>query len=237
MALFKNVFNRTSNEPENPRCNGATCTSAPLAQSAQSAERTRPATDSHTERRTYAFRECLNGTASVPRDPAGKGLFQILMAGGMVTFMATFNGVIHSDASVLDFIASSHWIYPLIMCISLGIRFLFANRLVDYLAPRFILPRFTGFARNVAMTLTNVAIMAPIMGCVMTMLLNGPEGFFARLVATMPLSALVAILVNLLIVGPLVKMLYHNVLTPAAGSKVFQITQRYVTNWAGMITF
>ena len=185
-------------------------------------------------RHDYSYAECVNGTAPVPHDPFGKSLFQLLMAGGMVTFMVSFNGILHYGP---EFLVSSHWMYPLILCISLGMRFLFANRLVDYIAPRFILPHFQGFSRNVAMTILNVAIMAPVMGCIVTMLMNGPDGFLSHLAATLPLSAAVSLFVNLAIVGPAVKMAYHNLVLPLVGTRLFQVTQRYATNWAGIFTF
>ncbi len=188
----------------------------------------------HLPRHDYTFRECLDGTAPVPQDPFGKGLFQLLMAGGMTTFMVTFNGVLHDG---LSFIITSHWMYPLILCLSLGMRFLFANRLAGALAPHVHAAVHGNFARNVAMSALNVAIMAPVMGCIVTMLMHGPDGFFAQLAATLPLSAPVSLLVNLFVVGPAVKMIYHNIIMPTTGTRLFQITQRYATNWAGVFTF
>lgn len=225
MTFSKTVFNRSFNKGENAGGESRATNPAPLGQSNE------PRTHE-----TYSYWDCVSGKAPVPRDLLGKSMFSLLMAGGMVTFMVTFNGVLHSSANVLSFILQSHWMYPLVVCISLGMRFLFADRIVDKLAPRFILPRFRGFARNAAMTLLNTALMAPVMGCIMTMLLNGPQGFFAHLAATLPVSAAVAVLVNLLVVGPVVKMLYHNVLTPKAGTRMFLATQRYATSWAGVFT-
>ena len=188
----------------------------------------------HLPRHDYTLRECLNGTAPVPQDPFGKGLFQLLMAGGMTTIMVTFNGILRDGPS---FLADSHWLYPLILCISLGLRFLFANRLVAFLEPRLIPRTLRGFRRIISISALNVCLMAPIMGCVTTLLIHGPVGFFEQLASTLPLTAPVSLLVNVLVVGPTVKMIYHNVILPSTGTRLFQLTQRYATNWAGVFTF
>ena len=187
----------------------------------------------HLPRHDYTFQECLNGTAPVPQDPFGKGLFQLLMALGMTTFMVTFNGILRDGPG---FLLDSHWMYPLILCISLGLRFLFANRLVDFLVPRVIPQALGGLRRSVSVSALNVCIMAPIMGCIVTMLMHGPHGFFEQLACTLPLTAPMSLLVNVLVVGPAVKMLYHNVIMPATGARLFQLTQRHATNWAGVLT-
>lgn len=225
MTFLKTVFNRSINKRENAGGASRATHPAPLGR-----------TNEPRAHETYSYLDCVSGKAPVPRDILGKSMFGLLMAGGMTTFMVTFNSVSHSGASILDFIIQSHWMYPLVICISLSMRMLFADRVVDWLAPRFILPRFSGFARNAVMTLLNVVLMSPVMGSVMTLLLNGPQGFFAHLAGSLPVSAVVAVLVNLLVVGPAAKMLYHNVLTPMAGTRVFQMTQRYATSWAGVFT-
>ena len=188
----------------------------------------------HMPRHDYTFRECLDSTAPVPHDPFGKGLFQLMMAIGMTTIMVSFNGILRDG---FDFLLTSHWMYPVVLCISLGIRLLFVNQLVESLVPRVIPSQLTGFAHTAAITVLNIAIMAPIMGSVVTMLLNGPQDFLAHLATTLPLSAPVSLLVNLGIVAPCVKMIYHNIIMPNTGTRLFQVTQRFATNWAGVLTF
>ncbi|MBR5260425.1 MAG: hypothetical protein IKV48_08185 [Eggerthellaceae bacterium] len=187
----------------------------------------------HMPRHDYTFQECLTGTAPVPHDPFGKSLFQLMMAIGMTTIMVSFNGVLRDGP---EFLLASHWMYPVVLCISLGVRLLFVNQLVDNLIEKLIPSHLTGFAYTAAIAVFNIAIMAPIMGCVVTMLLSGPADFLEHLAATMPLSAAVSLLVNLGIVAPCVKMIYHNIIMPSTGTRLFQITQRYVTNWAGVLT-
>lgn len=184
-------------------------------------------------RHDYTFRECVNGTAPVPHDPFGNAVFQLLMAIFMTTVMVTFNGVLHHGP---EFLITSHWMYPVILCISLGVRFLFANDLAAFLAPRVIPAHLGGFARNAAMATMNVIIMAPVMGCVVTLLMHGPDHFLEQLILTLPITAPVSLVVNLLVVGPIVRMICHNIILPNTGTRLFQITQHYVTNWAGVFT-
>ncbi len=195
--------------------------------------RTQADNRSHAGRRTYSYTECVMGLAPVPHDYFGGGVFKLLMAGGMTTVMVTFNSLIHSGA---NFVLESLWLYPLILCLSLGMRFLYADRIVDLIAPRYIFPRFKGFSRNAAMTLLNIALMAPVMGFLAALLLAGPDGFLDRMASTLPYSIPVSILVNLFVVGPIVRMIYHNVLAASTGNKLFEVTQHYVTNWAGVFT-
>ena len=189
-----------------------------------------PAAD---EPRSYRYRDCLDGTAPIPKDALGNAIFSLLMAGGMTTFMVSFNGVRHSG---LSFFFESLWLYPVIFCLAMALRFLYVNRAGAYLGPRFVFPRFAGARRNVAMTLVNVAIMAPVMATIVTVLLKGPEGLLLNLVTELPLSMAAAVTVNLLVVGPVVKLLYHNVIRPTTSLRLCQLSQRFVTNWAGLFT-
>lgn len=183
--------------------------------------------------RRYGYHDCLDGTAPVPQDALGHAIFSLLMAGGMVTVMTTFNGVRHGG---IDFVITSHWLYPLVFCIAMTMRFLYANRVVDFVAPRWIRPHLGGIPRTIAMTLLNVGVMAPVMCSIVTLLLKGASDLPANIAAELPLSLLVAILVNLLAVGPAVRLLYHNVILPATGSRLINATQRFATTWAGIFT-
>lgn len=183
--------------------------------------------------RRYGYRDCLDGTAPVPQDALGNALFSLLMAGGMVTFMVTFNGVRHGG---LGFVATSHWLYPLVFCIALSLRMLYANRIAGFAVARWIRPHLDGVPRTVAITLLNVGIMAPVMCSIVTLLLKGASDLPANIAAELPLSLLVAILVNLLVVGPAARLLYHNVILPATGSRLLGATQRFATTWAGIFT-
>lgn len=179
--------------------------------------------------RTYL--DCLMGRANTPTHGPGKGAFQLLMVGGMVSFMATLNGVLNSG---LAFFATAHWMYPLVFCIAFLMRLYVGDRVVGFVAPRYVLPRFRGLARSVMMTLLNVAVMGAIMGSAITLLLNGPAGFWGQLASTLPVTMAVAALVNFFVVGPAVKMIYNNVLEPTDGLGLFSLAQRYVMPWTAI---
>ena len=177
------------------------------------------------------YRDCLMGRANIPVHGPGKAAFTLLMVGGMVTFMATFNGVLSSG---LGFFAHAHWMYPLVFCIAFLMRLYVGDRFVGFAAPRYVIPHFHGLARNIAMTLLNVVVMGAIMGSIITLLLKGPAGFWGELASTLPLTMTVAALVNYFVVGPAVKMIYNNVLEPTNGLGLFNWAQRYAMPWTAI---
>jgi hypothetical protein len=85
--------------------------------------------------------DCIKGRAPVPADPVGFFLFHILMVGGMVTFMATFNGIRHDGIAFLEYM---HWFYPLVFLFAFVWRRTAANAVTGRLIPRVIAPRFSG---------------------------------------------------------------------------------------------
>lgn len=191
------------------------------------------AESNHVTHFAYSYADCLKGAAPVPRNPAEKFIFQLLMVGGMVTFMATVNGVLHSG---LSFFSTAHWMYPLVFCLAFLVRVFIGDKVVGAIAGRFILPRFTGIARNIAMTVLNVAVMATIMGSVVTMLLNGPDGYLVELLQTLPATALAALMINYFIVAPAVKLIYANHIEPAYGPRIVAIAQRYAMPWMAIFS-
>lgn len=176
--------------------------------------------------------DCLADRADTPTDPTEKLLFQFLMVGGMVTIMATFNGVRHSG---LSFLATHHWIYPLVACVAFFLRLAFTNRVMDYLGPRLVFKHFHGFAATVAYAALNVVIMAPIMNTLVTLLLYGPYNFLANIAANLPISMLAAFLASLFIVGPIVKMIYNNLLTTERGMRMLNFVERTAMPWMYLI--
>lgn len=175
--------------------------------------------------------DCLMGGANTPAAGPGKAVFQLLMVGGMVSFMATINGLLHSG---LDFFTHALWMYPLVFCIAFLVRIYVGDRIVGFVAPRLILPRLRGLARNLAMTALNVGVMATIMGSIMTLLLNGLDNYGAQLASTLPITMAAAALVNFFIVGPIVKMIYNNVIAPSQGVRLIRIANKYVMPWTAI---
>lgn len=192
---------------------------------ARTEQETAAATTEASRKATYA--DAIMGRIQPPKEGPGKLAFQVLMVGGMVSFMATLNGIEHAG---LEFFTNhSLWMYPLVFCIAMLVRTFFADKLVGFLASRYVAPRFKGLGRNIAMTLLNVAIMSVVMSTVVSALISGASDLadlanttMASLPATMTVSALV----NFFIVGPTVKVLYHNVIAPTLGINVFRFAQK-----------
>lgn len=156
--------------------------------------------------RKIRYIDCLKGRAPVPTDPVAFFLFHVLMVGGMVTFMATFNGIRHDGIAFLEYM---HWFYPLVFLFAFIWRRTAANAVTSRLIPRVIAPRFTGTAGSAAKSFANVTCMAPFVCLWVSLLLEG-AGFWDFYLSTVFISWPLAILVNFFIVGPVVKMTYNN---------------------------
>lgn len=166
----------------------------------------------------YTYADCLMGRVPVPQaGHPGKFFFTLLMVGGMVTFMVTYNGLRNFNWDVAYFFANSLWLYPLAFVIAMLVRTYIGDTVVGFVLPRFIAPRFTGFAKTLVLTLLNIAVMCPIMCGIITLLLAGPDGYFGNYISALPMAFPVAYLVNLLIVGPAVKLLHSSVISSEQG--------------------
>ncbi|NPD32082.1 hypothetical protein HLV35_02210 [Eggerthellaceae bacterium zg-997] len=178
--------------------------------------------------------DCINGRVSRPTDMLGRFVFQLLMVASMVAVMSTFNGVRHSG---LDFFVHSHWFYPLVLFCAFLLRVLFVNRLTDHVISAHIVPNLTGALKVVSTAALNVALMTPCMTMVVTLLLQGTDDYWAYVLATIPVNMAVAMLLNVLAVGPAVKMLYYNVVAGTErGARVLKFLQENALSWAAMLS-
>lgn len=182
------------------------------------------------ERYTYA--QCLRGEVPVPTGANGKTLFQVLMVGGMVTFMVTANGLRNTG---LEFFANSHWLYPLMFALAFLVRTFISAPLANKLAERFVFGRLEGTARAVAMTVLNVCCTAPIMCAIGILLLVGPSDFLVRYATTLPLMAPIAALMNYFVVGPIAKLLFFNKISPSGGLDLLSELEKNAPNLARML--
>ncbi len=180
----------------------------------------------------YTYVDCLRGTVPLPKHVNGATLFQVLMVGGMVTFMVTVNGVRNTG---LDFLVNSHWLYPLMFCLAFLVRTFYGAPLVNKLAPKLVFSRFEGAARAIAMTVLNVCCMAPVMCAIATLLIVGPDDFLMRYITTLPVVAPMAMLVNYFIVGPIVKLVFANRISPAGGLGLLENLEQHAPNLARML--
>ncbi len=166
------------------------------------------------EQRRFTYRDCLRGTVPVPKSVNGATIFQVLMVGGMVTFMVTINGLRNTG---LDFLVNSHWLYPLMFCLAFLVRTFIGAPIVNKLAPKLVFSRFEGVARGVAMTVLNVCCMAPIMCAIATLLIMGPTDFLIHYATTLPVVTPMALFVNFFVVGPIAKLAFANRISPSGG--------------------
>ncbi|HAM15334.1 MAG TPA: hypothetical protein DCP91_05660 [Eggerthellaceae bacterium] len=184
------------------------------------------------EPRRFTYRDCLQGAVPIPRGLNGATIFQVLMVGGMVTFMVTVNGVRNTG---LDFLANSHWLYPLMFCLAFLVRTFIGAPLVNKLAPKLVFNRFEGVARGVAMTALNVCCMAPIMCAIATLLIVGPDNFLERYFATLCIVAPMALLVNFFVVGPIAKLVFANHISPSGGLGLLDNLEQNAPNLARLL--
>lgn len=205
-----------------------TAPSAPSAKHAEYAAHPEPAAAE-----SCTYRDCIAGRAGLPQGPLGMRVFQILMVGGMVTFMATINGLLHQG---LGFFAHALWMYPLVFCISFLVRTFIGGRIVDAIAPRLVLPHTRGIARSIAMTLLNVVVMGTIMGFIVTLLMSGTQDYLTTVAATLPISLAAAALVNYFIVGPAVRMICANVIEPGGNARIVTAAQKYAMPWTAIFS-
>jgi hypothetical protein len=181
----------------------------------------------NTARSTHpcTYLDCLAGRADVPQDPVGKLLFTLLMTGGMVTFMVSVNALHHGGLADLR---SSLWMFPLVACIAFTIRMFYGGPLADKLAEPLVLSRFTGVKRGIGMTVLNVTIMSPVMCALVTLLLHGTNGYLSVYPTTLLHIYPIALAINFFIVGPIVKMLYNNLLAPRGSGQAIERFRKYV---------
>lgn len=134
----------------------------------------------------------------------------------MVTVMVTVNWNLHTtDHSPLQF-ALSFYEYPAMFCIAFAVRFLVADPIVGIIIGKVIVKHLNGLAKSVAITLSNVLVMATIMGAFGLIVTGGLGAFSWEQYAMMlPQTYCLAFLFSYFIVGPLVKMLYHTFFHPA----------------------
>lgn len=214
-ASVNKPHNKTSNEPHNKTSNELH-NKIPNEPSDQLPNA--PAT-------RITYRDCLCDATPHTIDPVAQLLFTVLIIGGMVTFMATFNGLRQLG---ITFFIHSHWFYPLIFVCALFVRLAIAGGICTFIIDKLIKPQMNGILRAALTSLINVGIMTPIMVTIVTLLLTGTNNLALSLAINIPLSVVVALLVNYFIVVPIVRLVYFNViLTSPRGLKLLRFLQHY----------
>ena len=180
----------------------------------------------------FTYMDCLRGNVPVPTHVNGATIFQVLMVGGMVTFMVTVNGLRNTG---FEFLVISHWLYPLMFCLAFLVRTFIGAPLVNKLAPKLVFRRFEGTARTIAMTVLNVCCMAPIMCAIATLLIAGTDNYFMHYITTLPIVMPMAMLVNFFVVGPIAKLMFANTISPSGGLGMLANLEQNAPNLARLL--
>lgn len=162
------------------------------------------------------YLSALRGTLPMPANAKEQFVFQTLMVFFMVSSMVTFNWFLHTSDPTLSGYAQMMYEYPLMFFTGLLVRNFIANPLVGRIVPRVVPSALAGFKRTLAMTGINVAIMATIMTLFGTLFSHGPAGFtWMTYVESLPISYVMAFVVNLFAVNPLVKIIFARGIRPS----------------------
>ncbi len=222
-ASVNKPHNKTSNEPHNKTSNEPHNKTSNELHNKIPNEPSDQLPNAPATRITY--RDCLCDATPHTVDPVAQLLFTVLIIGGMVTFMATFNGLRQLG---ITFFIHSHWFYPLIFVCALFVRLAIGARICTFIIDKLIKPQMNGILRAALTSLINVGIMTPIMVTIVTLLLTGTNNLALSLAINIPLSVVVALLVNYFIVVPIVRLVYFNViLTSPRGLKLLRFLQHY----------
>lgn len=180
------------------------------------------------------YMDCLLGNVKVPRTGNGSTLFSVLMTGCMVLVMVTINGVRNTG---LEFLSQSHWLYPLVFCLSFTLRSLIGQRFIEPLSDKLINERFHGALKTIGKTIVRTCCISPIMCALTTLLINGFDNYWYVYLTTLPITAPLAVLVNYFLVGPIVKMTFINKISPAQGIRLLTNLRLNIANISRLMGF
>ena len=187
-------------------------------------------TTKHTTKKTnhYTYADCLRDAAPAPTGINGTTLYQLLMVGGTVALVVTAGSIRDSGS---DFLKQPHWMYPLIFCIAFLARVYISGPLVAFLAPRLIGSRLRGFARGAAMTVLGVCVASPITSAIVALLFTEPDDFLGSYVHALATTTPMTMLISHFIVGPAVKLAFHNRITPDRGLKTLEVLDQHALSF------
>lgn len=162
-----------------------------------------------------AYTNALRGNLPVPAGGTERLVFQAFMVFCMVACMVTFNWLLHTSQPSLAAFWQILYEYPLTFVIAFCIRTLVANPFVGRITTALVPQNLSGFRRTVVMALINVGTMVAIMTFFGVLLSNGPVRFtWLEYLNNLPVAYVMAFAINLLVVGPFVKIAYTHVIGP-----------------------
>lgn len=167
------------------------------------------------ESESINYVDCLKGATPVAQRKSSNTIMLAMRVLCMVAIMTTFGWIIHAPVINLDQFVSRAGEYTAVFCIAFSLRYFIVNRVVAGIVRRSPLSNMQGTKKNMLVTAINILIMVPLMSLVGMSLSNGLLNFTAYdYFVALPLTLLVAYLVNFAFVGPLVKLMFFNHLGP-----------------------
>ena len=107
--------------------------------------------------------------------------------------------------------------------------------LANFLAPRLAGKRLGSFARGAAATALNVCATSPVTNLVATALFVNPDDFATAYVAALSTTMPTTMLASFFIVGPAVKLVFHNRISPVGGLRALQAMEQHAPSVARLL--
>ena len=115
-------------------------------------------------------------------------------------------------------------------CITFLVRTYISAPLVNYLAPRLFGNRLQGFARGMATTALSVIVTSPITGAATALLFAEADDFLNTYVTALAVTMPVSFFASYFIVGPIVKLLFNNRISPSGGLRVLRTVHDHASS-------
>ena len=123
------------------------------------------------------------------------------------------------------------------LCIAMLVSTYIGKPVVSFLAPRLIEKRLSGPVRGIARTVLSTCITSPITSAITSALFSDPDDFASVYIASLTITMPMAMFVSFFIVGPLVKLVFHNRISPAIGLRALQLMEQcapFISRFLGM---
>ena len=111
-------------------------------------------------------------------------------------------------------------------CIALLVRTYIGAPVAGFLTRKLIGKRLGGTARGVATTALNVCVTTPITSAIIAALFSDPDDFASVYVASLSMTLPMTMFASFFIVGPIVKLVFHNRISPAGGLRAMQLMEQ-----------
>ena len=102
-----------------------------------------------------------------------------------------------------------------------------SSPIVAFLKRRLIDGRLHGFAHGIATTALGVCVTSPIASAIVALLFTRPDDFLDTYVQALSTAMPITMLISHFIVGPAVKMIFNNRITPDGGLRLLQTLDQH----------